>query len=302
MMNPSTIVGDFNALPPADVVVRPALKYFQVKTVVRRTESDAFCVSTTRFGINLLTRANISLPDNTKIKMSQWCCCIGKWFWVTQCVMAISKGWAANMSTEPEKHSSGRLPLQRHKPSVCFHMNCHTHIQCTVWDISSWSRWWTVFLLAQWQPHCRERKSSQWNIDLTPIHSLSCLLSCSLSLFHTRTVKQVGLICCIGHCQSSSLSCGNRSLMISIPPLCLSGLGYIYFCCWTLPPFESPVVHYHLFSLFPNNFIRLFRGSFIFFKKSRSYVLRTGSHCARRWGCFNEILVVKSLTFASNKI
>lgn len=33
MINPSTIAIDFNVLPPVDGVVRPALKYFQVKTV-----------------------------------------------------------------------------------------------------------------------------------------------------------------------------------------------------------------------------------------------------------------------------
>ncbi len=108
-----------------------------------------------------------------------------------------------------------------------------------------------------WHDGRHAAASSQWNIDLTPIHlslppPLFPILSLSPSLLRTHIrCRQVGLICCIGHCQSSSLSCGNRSLMISI--LRLSRLRYIY--CWTSPPSDSPATRYHLFSLFSNNFV-----------------------------------------------
>ena len=87
------------------------------------------------------------------------------------------------------------------------------------------------------------RASPQWNIDffffffLLPSISLSLLhtICIPLSPSHTYTLiqhRQVGLICCIGQCQSSTLSCGNRGLMISI--LRLGRLCYIYFSCCAL--------------------------------------------------------------------
>lgn len=120
------------------------------------------------------------------------------------------------------------------------HTKIYTH--CTRWDISSWSRWWTVFLLARWQPNCTELTMKHWSYSHP---SLSCpppllyVYSLSLSCLHSHEeCRQVGLICCIGHCQSSSLSCGNRSLMIS--GLRLSCLCYIYFGCWAAPPLAVP--------------------------------------------------------------
>lgn len=68
---------------------------------------------------------------------------------------------------------------------------------------------------------------------------------------HTQIqCRQVGLICCIGQCQSCTLSCGNWSRMISI--LRLSCLCYIYLRCWTLrfsscslPPVFSVFLQFH---------------------------------------------------------
>ena len=115
------------------------------------------------------------------------------------------------------------------------------HTQCAGWDISFRSRWWTVFLLARRQPHC-ERAHNETLIFfffffLLPSISLSLLhtICIPLSPSHTYTLiqhRQVGLICCIGQCQSSTLSCGNRGLMISI--LRLGRLCYIYFSCCAL--------------------------------------------------------------------
>lgn len=77
------------------------------------------------------------------------------------------------------------------------------------------------------------------SISFLPSSSPLYLYSLSLSCLHSHEeCRQVGLICCIGHCQSSSLSCGNRSLMISV--LRLSCLCYIYFGCWAAPPSAVP--------------------------------------------------------------
>lgn len=77
------------------------------------------------------------------------------------------------------------------------------------------------------------------SISFLPSSSPLYLYSLSLSCLHSHEeCRQVGLICCIGHCQSSSLSCGNRSLMIS--GLRLSCLCYIYFGCWAAPPLAVP--------------------------------------------------------------
>ena len=66
-------------------------------------------------------------------------------------------------------------------------------------------------------------------LSLPPTISIPLSPSPTHTLIHHR---QAGLICCIGQCQSSTLSCGNRGLMISI--LRLGRLCYIYFSCCAL--------------------------------------------------------------------
>ena len=98
-------------------------------------------------------------------------------------------------------------------------------------------RWWTVFLLAATvQP-------AQWNTDFTPIHPstslhprLSYTPSGPLLLTLVYECRQVGLISCIGHCQSSSVT---WSLMISI--FSLSCLSCIYLSCQTIRLFSHPI-------------------------------------------------------------